>query len=74
LPEFFAKLNFPVGEPETFVIHPHVFGGEMQTSWKEWADLLFVRSFRTEAALMHELQVECEPKITALLDDARLAE
>ena len=39
------------GQTVTFVKHPHVFGGEMEKTWPEWADLLFARCFSAEIEL-----------------------
>jgi hypothetical protein len=44
-----------------------VFGGEMQSTWGEWTDLLFARSFEDEVAKMREFQVEYEPKLCGIL-------
>ena len=43
------------GETVKFTKHPHVFGGEMEKTWAEWADLLFAKSFSPEVELAKHL-------------------
>jgi predicted protein tyrosine phosphatase len=74
LPEVFAKFKVRESDRQTLTKHTHVFGGEMEKTWIEWADLLFVRSFREEVQLMRAFQEAHEPNLIAALDAAKPAE
>jgi hypothetical protein len=45
----------------------HLFGGEMEKTWRKWADLLFVRSCKGEVEKMREFQREYEETLMANL-------
>jgi hypothetical protein len=64
-----ANAQASSGEHRVFSIHPYRFQGEMCEKWRDWIDLLFVRSFRREVELMREYQEESE----SVLVDALLA-
>ena len=50
-------------EPVKFGSHPHAFGGEMEKTWVEWADLLFVKAFPRELELIRPLQESVAPRV-----------
>jgi hypothetical protein len=74
LPELFARIRIPEGDRQTFTKHTHVFGGEMEKTWVEWTDLLFVRSFREEVQLMRAFSEEQDPALNAAIDAAKPAD
>jgi multisubunit Na+/H+ antiporter MnhG subunit len=60
-------------ERRVFAIHPYRFEGAMAETWRDWIDLLFVRSFRAEVELMREYQEEFEPALVDALLAAKAA-
>jgi hypothetical protein len=73
LPEIFANISISSAERRIFAIHPYQFEGAMVENWKDWIDLLFVRSFPQEVKLMKEYQEEFEPILVEALLAAKAA-
>jgi hypothetical protein len=62
LAEVLAGIDIEGLFPEVvdFTLHPHVFGGEIEKTWAEWADLLYVRASGPEVQTMKALQAEMQ--------------
>jgi hypothetical protein len=55
--ELLDEVQFAEEAPAP-IKQPHTFEGEMEKTWGEWADLLFVRCFKDEIAKMREFQAK----------------
>ncbi|OHT01033.1 hypothetical protein TRFO_07706 [Tritrichomonas foetus] len=54
-----AKINteqlFP--NPQMFIKHPHIFGGEIEKTWDQWADLVFQKTCEPEVKNIKKLRL-----------------
>jgi hypothetical protein len=65
--EVLADVHLEVDEVIEFPKHPHVYRGDMEQTWGEWATLLFVKAFRDEISKMQALQTEYDATLFAKL-------
>jgi hypothetical protein len=61
LVELLEELEFDEDEAPGPTKAPHAFEGEMERTWGEWSDLLFIRCFKPEVQKMQSFQVEYTP-------------
>ncbi|KAK8887883.1 hypothetical protein M9Y10_038942 [Tritrichomonas musculus] len=56
--EILAKIDteklFP--QPQMFIKHPHIFGGEIEKTWNQWADLIFQLTCEKDVKSIRELR------------------
>jgi len=65
--EILAKVHLDGSEQVQFAKHTHVFGGEIEHTWGEWALMLFARAFREEMRRLQALQAEYDATLFAKL-------
>jgi hypothetical protein len=61
-------LEFEESEMPKLMKNLHTFAGEMEKTWTEWTDLLFIRSCRAEVDQMQQFQKDCFPKLVRTLE------
>jgi hypothetical protein len=68
--ELLEEVNLGDEEAPLPIKAPHRFEGEMETTWSEWADLLFLRCFKDEIQKMQEFQAAYAPVLKEHLAQA----